>query len=82
MRKSRFTEVQIMGILRQAEGGLAVAVFATHTNAPGTTLGPGGNDAGSTNMRARPNIQGDLQKRNNVKNAVKQVQTATNAVAA
>jgi putative transposase len=25
MRKSRFSETQIMGILRQAEGGLAVA---------------------------------------------------------
>ena len=25
MRKSRFTEAQIMGILRQSEGGLAVA---------------------------------------------------------
>ena len=25
MRKSRFSEAQIMGILRQAEGGLAVA---------------------------------------------------------
>ena len=25
MRKSRFTDAQIMGILRQAEGGLAVA---------------------------------------------------------
>ncbi len=53
---------------------------ATHTNAPGTTLGPGGNDAGSTNIPANPNVRGDLQHWNKVKSDVKQAQTTNKQI--
>lgn len=36
MRKSRFSKSQIVDILKEAEGGVAVAACCEHTELPGT----------------------------------------------